>query len=124
MKFHPNPKISMNILSVIDAVKPTEVTLNNGSADITDLCIDSRKLRNPQGTLFFAIETYKNDGRRYIPELIRNGVRNFIFSGSLALDNPEVFGGALNECNLNLWPWPIGIFIVCNRYFFPIFATF
>lgn len=99
MKFHPNPKISMNILSVINAVKPTEVSLNNGSADITDLCIDSRKLRNPQGTLFFAIETYKNDGRRYIPELIRNGVRNFIFSGSLALDNPEVFGGALNECN-------------------------
>ncbi len=89
----------MNILSVIDAVKPTEVILNNGSADITDLCIDSRKLRNPKGTLFFAIETRKNDGRRYIPELIRNGVRNFILSGSPAVDNPEAFGEALDECN-------------------------
>lgn len=45
---------------------------------IADVLIDSRKLRMPKVTLFVAIETERDDGHRYIEELINKGVRNFI----------------------------------------------
>ncbi len=53
-----------------------------GTADthIDWLLTDSRSLVFPEETLFFAIRTQKNDGHRYIPELYRRGVRNFVVS--------------------------------------------
>lgn len=42
------------------------------------LLIDSRSLCFPEETLFFALKTQKNDGHRYIEELYRRGVRNFV----------------------------------------------
>ena len=42
------------------------------------LLTDSRSLVFPEESLFFAIRTQKNDGHRYIPELYRRGVRNFV----------------------------------------------
>lgn len=42
------------------------------------LLIDSRSLCFPEETLFFALRTQKNDGHRYIHELYKRGVRNFV----------------------------------------------
>ncbi|MBQ9363058.1 MAG: bifunctional UDP-N-acetylmuramoyl-tripeptide:D-alanyl-D-alanine ligase/alanine racemase [Bacteroidaceae bacterium] len=42
------------------------------------LLIDSRSLSFPEETLFFALKTPKNDGHKYIPQLIRRGVKNFV----------------------------------------------
>ena len=42
------------------------------------LLTDSRSLCFPEQTLFFALRTPRNDGHRYIPELYRRGVRNFV----------------------------------------------
>ncbi len=39
---------------------------------------DSRSLCFPEETLFFALESNRNDGHKYIPELYRRGVRNFV----------------------------------------------
>ena len=47
-------------------------------ATINWLLIDSRSLSFPEETLFFALKTPKNDGHKYIPQLIRRGVRNFV----------------------------------------------
>ncbi|MBQ8674987.1 MAG: bifunctional UDP-N-acetylmuramoyl-tripeptide:D-alanyl-D-alanine ligase/alanine racemase [Bacteroidaceae bacterium] len=44
------------------------------------LLIDSRSLCFPAETLFFAIRTNRNDGHRYIAELHKRGVRNFVVS--------------------------------------------
>lgn len=44
------------------------------------LLIDSRSLCFPAETLFFAIRTNRNDGHRYIDELCKRGVRNFVVS--------------------------------------------
>ena len=44
------------------------------------LLTDSRSLTFPEESLFFAIRTQKNDGHRYIGELYRRGVRNFVVS--------------------------------------------
>jgi alanine racemase len=42
------------------------------------LLTDSRSLCFPEQTLFFALRTQRNDGHKYIPELYRRGVRNFV----------------------------------------------
>ncbi|MCQ2112035.1 MAG: bifunctional UDP-N-acetylmuramoyl-tripeptide:D-alanyl-D-alanine ligase/alanine racemase [Bacteroidaceae bacterium] len=54
----------------------------HGSADglINWLLIDSRSLCFPEETLFFAIKTNRNDGHKYIGELHKRGVRNFVVS--------------------------------------------
>lgn len=48
------------------------------AATINWLLIDSRSLCFPEETLFFALKTGKNDGHRYVEELYRRGVRNFV----------------------------------------------
>ena len=47
-------------------------------ATIDWLLTDSRSLRFPEETLFFALTTKRNNGARYIPELYDRGVRNFV----------------------------------------------
>ena len=47
-------------------------------AHISTLLTDSRELEDPEGTLFFAIATKGNDGHRYVMDLYRRGVRNFV----------------------------------------------
>ena len=47
-------------------------------ASIGWLLTDSRSLCFPEQTLFFALRTKRNDGHRYIDELYRRGVRNFV----------------------------------------------
>ena len=46
--------------------------------EISWLLTDSRSLCFPESTLFFAIESARNDGHRYINELYRRGVRAFV----------------------------------------------
>lgn len=47
---------------------------------ISELSTDSRKVNNPEESLFFALQTKQNDAHNFIPELYRNGVRNFVVS--------------------------------------------
>lgn len=55
-------------------------------AKINWLLIDSRSLCFPEETLFFALKTEKNDGHKYIEELYKRGVRNFVVSNSMKVD--------------------------------------
>ena len=50
----------------------------NTPSTIGWLLTDSRSLCFPEQTLFFALRTQRNDGHRYIAELYRRGVRNFV----------------------------------------------
>lgn len=47
-------------------------------ARIEWLLTDSRSLAFPETTLFFALRSRRNDGHRYIADLYRRGVRNFV----------------------------------------------
>ena len=60
-----------------------------GSADarIGWLLTDSRSLCFPEETLFFALKSSRNDGHRYLADLYRRGVRNFVVSN--VPDQPE-----------------------------------
>ncbi|MCM1313590.1 MAG: bifunctional UDP-N-acetylmuramoyl-tripeptide:D-alanyl-D-alanine ligase/alanine racemase [Bacteroides sp.] len=54
--------------------------MGTAEAVINWLLIDSRSLCFPEETLFFALRTSRNDGHRYIKELYKRGVRNFVVS--------------------------------------------
>ncbi|MGB4206091.1 MAG: bifunctional UDP-N-acetylmuramoyl-tripeptide:D-alanyl-D-alanine ligase/alanine racemase [Bacteroidales bacterium] len=53
---------------------------SNPDAGIYHLIVDSRKPVSIQNDLFFALITRRNDGHRYIKELIDKGLQNFVIS--------------------------------------------
>lgn len=52
--------------------------IGEADANIGWILTDSRSLCFPEETLFFALKTERNDGHRYISDLYRRGVRNFV----------------------------------------------
>lgn len=50
----------------------------NPENEIVELLTDSRKLRDAERSLFFAITTKRNSGCKYIEDLYDKGVRNFV----------------------------------------------
>ena len=50
------------------------------AVEVSWLLTDSRSLCFPEDTLFFALESARNDGHSYIPGLYRRGVRSFVVS--------------------------------------------
>ena len=60
-----------------------------GTADarIGWLLTDSRSLCFPEETLFFALKTQRGDGHRYIDDLYRRGVRNFVVNQDSPFSN-------------------------------------
>ena len=76
----------MLIRDIIQAIHPLQVignTDNLQNLDIRHLLTDSRQLgAEPEATLFFALKTDKNDGAKYIPQLIERGVKVFVVSES------------------------------------------
>jgi len=58
-------------------------------AKISFLLTDSRSLRFPEETLFFALRTERNDGHKYISELCQRVVHNFVVDNLPKGDFPE-----------------------------------
>ncbi len=54
---------------------------------ILHLLIDSRKITQPNNTLFFAIKGNRQNGHEYIKALYEKGVRNFIVEEDFAIEN-------------------------------------
>jgi alanine racemase len=70
-------------------------------ARINWLLTDSRSLCFPEETLFFALKTARNDGHRYIEDLYRRGVRNFVVSV------PPNLEGLYKDANFLVVPSPL-----------------
>ncbi|MBR6926092.1 MAG: bifunctional UDP-N-acetylmuramoyl-tripeptide:D-alanyl-D-alanine ligase/alanine racemase [Bacteroidaceae bacterium] len=62
----------------------------NAERSVEWLLTDSRSLAFPETTLFLALRTPTGDGRRYIPDLYRRGVRQFCV-GELPEDRERLF---------------------------------
>ncbi len=77
-----------NITALIGARRYGEA-----EAEIEWLLTDSRSLAFPESSLFFAIRTKLGDGHRYIPELYRRGVRNFVV-GEVPADREQRYADA------------------------------
>ena len=68
---------------------------------ITILLTDSRKLSNPEETLFFALTTKTNDGHNFIDDLYIQGVRNFVVSSKYIIKETHTDANFLNvKCPL------------------------
>ena len=63
------------------------------AANVAFLLTDSRSLCFPEETLFFALQTNRNDGHKYIPELYQRGVRNFVVT-DVPTDRAETYPDA------------------------------
>ena len=61
----------------IAAVIGGKLTRGSGG-NISHILIDSRKVVFARESLFFALKGTRNDGHRFIPELYKAGVRNFV----------------------------------------------
>ena len=61
-----------------------------GNDEIVYLLYDSRKANFPENSLFFAIKGARRDGHRYVDELYKKGIRNFVVSEKInTADYPE-----------------------------------
>lgn len=63
------------------------------AADVAFILTDSRSLCFPEETLFFALQTNRNDGHKYIPELYQRRVRNFVVT-DVPADRAETYPDA------------------------------
>ena len=54
--------------------------IGSKESEIDWILTDSRSLCFAEETLFFALKTKRNDGHKYIPDLYKRGVRNFVVS--------------------------------------------
>ena len=68
----------MKAQQISNVISPLQSNVALPEEEIRYLLTDSRRLVEPQGTLFFAIPTARNTGARYIDDLYRLGVRSFI----------------------------------------------
>lgn len=84
--------MSYSISQICDIIGATR--FGQSAAEIECLLTDSRSLAFPETTLFFALRTPTGDGHRYIAELYRRGVRNFVV-GTLPERAEETYSGAV-----------------------------
>jgi alanine racemase len=71
-------KSEYSISEITKIIKGVLIHESDANALIRELAIDSRRLIMPEGSLFFALTSKRNDGHKYIEELYEKGVRNFV----------------------------------------------
>ncbi|MDR1561520.1 MAG: bifunctional UDP-N-acetylmuramoyl-tripeptide:D-alanyl-D-alanine ligase/alanine racemase [Dysgonamonadaceae bacterium] len=81
-------------ISEIAGIIGAKGEIRSGEAEIKILLTDSRSLSDAPVSLFFALKTEQNDGQRYVGDLYRSGVRNFVVSHRFDSDD------SLPEANL------------------------
>jgi Alr-MurF fusion protein len=69
-----------SISQITDIVKGELLSGLQHDTPINDVLIDSRTLFKTEATLFFALQSKRNDGHFYIKELYNKGLRNFVVS--------------------------------------------
>ena len=76
-------------------------------AQIGWLLTDSRSLCFPEETLFFALKSARNDGHKYISDLYRRGVRNFVVESRGIQEYCPNSASEMNDANFLIVPSPL-----------------
>jgi len=72
--------VQYSVSNVVEYTGGTLISESEKEETISDILIDSRRLITPEGSLFFALVSKKNNGHKFINELYEKGVRNFVVS--------------------------------------------
>ena len=78
--------------------------IGHTDAKIGWLLTDSRSLCFPEETLFFALRSQRNDGHKYIDDLYRRGVRNFVVENNSQF---SVLNSQFVDANFLVVPSPL-----------------
>ncbi|MBO5580753.1 MAG: bifunctional UDP-N-acetylmuramoyl-tripeptide:D-alanyl-D-alanine ligase/alanine racemase [Prevotella sp.] len=78
--------------------------IGHADAKIGWLLTDSRSLCFPEETLFFALRSQRNDGHKYIDDLYRRGVRNFVVE---SISQLSTHNSQLTDANFLVVPSPL-----------------
>lgn len=89
----------MKVVELNKIVKGITARVVHRDCEISTLLTDSRKLGTPEDSLFFAIDTKRNSGTRFVKELYDKGVRNFVLPQAID-DNTRQSFEALPDANL------------------------
>ena len=81
--------------------------IGEADAQIGWLLTDSRSLCFPEETLFFALHSSRNDGHRYISDLYRRGVRNFVVEAKGILETQVDGVSSMPDANFLIVPSPL-----------------
>ena len=81
--------------------------IGEADAQIGWLLTDSRSLCFPEETLFFALRSSRNDGHRYIDDLYRRGVRNFVVDAKGILEFHTDGTESMKDANFLIVPSPL-----------------
>ena len=81
--------------------------VGNTDAQIGWLLTDSRSLCFPEETLFFALKSARNDGHKYISDLYRRGVRNFVVESRGIQEYCPESGSEMKDANFLIVPSPL-----------------
>ena len=81
--------------------------IGEADAQIGWLLTDSRSLCFPEETLFFALRSSRNDGHRYISDLYRRGVRNFVVEAKGILETQTNSLENMADANFLIVPSPL-----------------
>lgn len=81
--------------------------IGEADAQIGWLLTDSRSLCFPEETLFFALRSSRNDGHRYIDDLYRRGVRNFVVDAKGILEFHANGTEDMKDANFLVVPSPL-----------------
>lgn len=79
----------MYLISTICTILKGQL-VQGGEGEIRHLLYDSRRIQHPETSLFFAIKTAHNDGHRYLAKAYQKGVRAFVVSEEVALEDAVV----------------------------------
>jgi len=74
--------MNYSIAEIAEIIPVKTGRILDAEAIVSTLLTDSRSLTLPRETLFFALTTPNDDGHNYIPELMDQGVRNFVVAAS------------------------------------------
>ena len=81
--------------------------IGEADAQIGWLLTDSRSLCFPEETLFFALRSARNDGHRYIDDLYRRGVRNFVVDAKGIQEHYDEGTNGMKDANFLIVPSPL-----------------
>ena len=76
---------SYSAVDIIEAIGGHTIQQGDAATQFDKICIDSRKIAQPNSSIFFAIKGERNDGHIYIPSVYEKGIRFFITTETIDL---------------------------------------